>query len=360
MLQSAPARDGRRPEPSEVLYVVAAASAVVITGANGELGHALIERISNEGRDAVIALDLKHPDEAVAKRCAQVVVGDVTDPGTFERVSDHFDVRAVFHLAALLSTASEKNPERAQSVNVDGTLRALSFAMTRSAARGAKVGFLFPSSIAAYGVGSLAEKRAAGKVREDQCNAPTTMYGVNKSYGEQLGRYYARHYRQLAAEPNPPGVDFRSIRFPGIISAFTVPSGGTSDYLPEMLHSAAQGKDYECFVREDTRIPFMAMPDAVDSLLDLAAADPARLSQVVYNVTAFNPTPGEFAPYVLKAFPSVKITYAPHEKRQAIVDSWPEELDDARARHDWNYAPKYDLARMVDEYLLPNVTRRYR
>ena len=170
-------------------------------------------------------------------------------------------------------------------------------------------------------------RTAAGAVREDEFNAPATMYGVNKLYGEHLGRYFAKHYRQLATEPNPPGVDFRSIRFPGIISALTVPSGGTSDYLPEMLHAAAQGRDYECFVRPDTRIPFMAMPDAVDALLALAAADPARLTRSVYNVTAFNPTPEEFFARVNKAFPSVSIRYAPHPKRQAIVASSPAHPD---------------------------------
>lgn len=338
---------------------MAARSAVVITGANGEIGHALIERISDEGRDAVIAVDLREPDASVAKRCAQVIVGDVTEIATYDRIDDHFDVRAVFHLAALLSTTSEKSPERAQLVNVDGLLRSLGFAMQRSVKRGAKIDFVFPSSIAAYGVPSLAEKQRAGAVREEQFNAPTTMYGVNKLYGEHLGRYFSRHYRQLAQEPNPPGVDFRSIRFPGIISAFTVPSGGTSDYLPEMLHAAAQGHDYACFVREDTRIPFMAMPDAVDALVMLAGADASKLSASVYNVTAFNPTPAEFAERVLRAFPQVKISYAPHEKRQGIVDTWPADLDDSLARRDWGWAPKYSLDRMIDEYLLPNVKRRY-
>jgi len=338
---------------------VAARSAVVITGANGEIGHALIERISDEGRDAVIAVDLREPDASVARRCAQVIVGDVTEIATYDRIDDHFDVRAVFHLAAMLSTTSEKSPERAQLVNVDGLLRSLGFAMQRSARRGAKIDFVFPSSIAAYGMPSLAEKQRAGAVREEQFNAPTTMYGVNKLYGEHLGRYFSRHYRQLAQEPNPPGVDFRSIRFPGVISAFTVPSGGTSDYLPEMLHAAAQGHDYACFVREDTRIPFMAMPDAVDALVMLAAADASKLSTSVYNVTAFNPTAGEFAERVMRAFPQVKITYTPHEKRQGIVDTWPADLDDSLARRDWGWAPKYTLDRMIDEYLLPNVKRRY-
>src|SRR6185295_16941446 len=115
-------------------------------------------------------------------------------------------------------------------------------------------------------------KTAAGRVKETDWNFPTTMYGCNKLYCEHLGRYYAMHYRQLAAERIPSGVDFRSIRFPGLISAFTVPAGGTSDYAPEMIHAAAQGKPYACFVTEDARLPFMAMPDAIKALVKLAEA----------------------------------------------------------------------------------------
>lgn len=339
---------------------VTARSAVVITGANGEIGHALIERLSEAGQHAVIAVDLRAPDEHIAKRCAATIVGDVTDPATFARISTaEWQVHSVYHLAALLSTASEKNPDRAQSVNVDGTLRALGFAMEASKNLGKKVGFLFPSSIAVYGMQSLAAKNAAGTVNESQYTTPSTMYGVNKLYCEQLGRYFQHHYRQLNTEPNPPGIDFRSIRFPGIISAFTVPSGGTSDYLPEFLHFAAQGKAYQCFVRGDSRIPFMAMPDAIDALLNLAHAPAEKLSSHVYNVKAFNPTPDEFAPMVLRHFAKASLGFEINAKRQAIIDSWPSDIDDSLARRDWGYAPKYSLERMVDEYLIPNVRKRY-
>ena len=127
-------------------------------------------------------------------------------------------------------------------------------------------------------------KRRAGKVHEDDYNTPTTMYGCNKLYCEQLGRYYARFYKQLAADPQSGRVDFRSVRFPGLISAMTVPSGGTSDYAPEMIHAAAKGEPYACFVRPDTRIPFMAMPDGVEALLALAAAPRERLTRTAYNL----------------------------------------------------------------------------
>jgi nucleoside-diphosphate-sugar epimerase len=185
------------------------------------------------------------------------------------------------------------------------------------------------------------------------------MYGCNKLYCEQLGRYYSRYYRQLAADHEKGGVDFRSIRFPGLISAVTVPSGGTSDYAPEMIHAAAQGKPYSCFVREDVRIPFMAMPDAITSILQLQAAPRESLTTTVYNIGAFNPSAGEIRDIVRASFPDADITFRPDDKRQAIVDSWPADVDDSAARRDWGHAPEYDLRRAFDEYLIPTIRKRY-
>jgi nucleoside-diphosphate-sugar epimerase len=185
------------------------------------------------------------------------------------------------------------------------------------------------------------------------------MYGCNKLYCEHLGRYFARHYRQLAARAGGSGVDFRAIRFPGLISAATVPSGGTSDYAPEMVHAAARGRPYACFVREDTRIPLMAMPDAIDALLTLLDAPVERLTAPVYNVTGFNPSAGELAALVGEAFPGARIDFVPDPRRQAIVDSWPEDVDDGRARRDWGFRPAYDLTRALDDYLVPEVRSRY-
>ena len=174
-----------------------------------------------------------------------------------------------------------------------------------------------------------------------------------------MGRYYAKRYKQLAAEPLAGKVDFRSLRFPGLISAVTVPSGGTSDYAPEMIHAAAQGKPYRCFVRPDTRIPFMAMPDGVDALLKLAAAPRGTLNHTVYNVGAFNPSAGEIREIVLEAFPDAEITYNVDVKRQGIVDAWPANVDDSAARKEWGYAPQYDLERAFSGYLIPTIRKRY-
>ena len=141
--------------------------------------------------------------------------------------------------------------------------------------------------------------------------------------------------------------------------AATLPSGGTSDFAPEMLHAAAQGEAYDCFVRPDTRIPFMAMPDAVDALLRLAAAPRERLTRTTYNIGAFNPSADEVRQRVVELFPDAEIGYHVDDKRQGIVDSWPEDVNDAAARADWGYAPRYDLARAFDEYLVPGIRARY-
>jgi nucleoside-diphosphate-sugar epimerase len=174
-----------------------------------------------------------------------------------------------------------------------------------------------------------------------------------------LGRYYNRHYRQLAADPEQHGVDFRCIRFPGLISAITVPSGGTSDFAPEMLHAAAQNKPYACFVRPDTRIPFMAMPDAVTALLKLADAPKENLSQIAYNIGAFAPSAREIYEIIQNTYPEAEITFEPDTKRQQIVDTWPEDVDDSAARNDWGWKPNYDMNKAFCEYLIPTIAERY-
>jgi nucleoside-diphosphate-sugar epimerase len=219
---------------------------------------------------------------------------------------------------------------------------------------------MFPSSIAVYGLPNLGVKKQAGKVKESEYNYPTTMYGVNKLYCEHLGRYYANHYRQLAADMvQSGGIDFRCIRFPGLISAVTVPSGGTSDYGPEMLHAAAQGKSYASFVREDARIPFMTMPDGIMAMLKLQNAPKQSLSQPVYNIGSFNPSAAEIREITLKTFKEADIKFNPDDKRQGIVDTWPEDVDDSAARKDWGWKPEYNQQRAFEEYLIPGIKKRY-
>lgn len=331
----------------------------LITGAAGEMGQALIVHLSDAGAANILALDVKPVPKPIRARCQEAIIGDILDEKLMGRLVAEYAIPLIYHLAALLSTRAEYTPETAHNVNVTGTLLLLKLAVEQSSWLGNPVKFLFPSSVAVYGLPDLETKARVGAVKEHEWNCPTTMYGCNKLYGEHLGRYYARYYRQLAAEASGLTVDFRSIRFPGLISAYTVPSGGTSDYGPEMLHAAAQGQPYDCFVREDTRMPFMAMPDAIKALLDLADAPGQNLTTHVYNVTSFNPSAGEILEQVKAAFPDTQVTFSPDLKRQSIVDSWPEDQQDAAARRDWGWQPAYDFTRAFEEYLIPTIKKRY-
>ena len=333
---------------------------VLITGAAGEIGHALISHLAKDGSRSIVTLDVTRLAPGLASMVAREVTGSILDNALLERLLTEFEVDLLFHLAALLSTRSEFAPTTAHQVNVQGTLHLLEFAQRQGESHGRPVVFVYPSSIAAYGLPDLETKMRAGRVKEEEWNQPTTMYGCNKLYCEQLGGYYAKHYKQLAAEPSCCKIDFRCVRFPGLISAVTEPSGGTSDYAPEMIHAAARGVPYACFVGPDRRIPFMAMPDGIDALLKLAAVPQQNLHRTAYNLGAFNPSAEEIRQLVLKSFPGARITYAVDSKRQGIIDSWPADVDDSAARTDWGFCPRYDFARAFSEYLIPAIRARYR
>jgi len=330
---------------------------VLITGAGGEIGHGLVTRLAASG-SLIITLDVSPLDASLAPQVTREFTGSITDLALLDRVLAEFEVDRVFHLAALLSTRSEFTPVTAHHVNVEGTLNLLEFAQHQGESHGRPVMFVYPSSIAAYGLPDLATKMRASAVSEDQFAHPATMYGCNKLYCEQLGHYYARHYKQLSADAIPR-VDFRCVRFPGLISAVTVPSGGTSDYAPEMIHAAARGEPYDCFVRPDTTIPFMAMPDGIDALLALAAAPRERLTRSAYNLTAFNPSASAIRDVVVAAFPDAAIGFKVDAKRQGIVDTWPAAVDDGAARRDWGFDPTFDFDRAFQEYLIPTIRERY-
>jgi threonine 3-dehydrogenase len=332
---------------------------VLITGAGGEIGHGLIEQLAAGGSASIVTVDLNQLEPSLAAKVQREFTGSINDARLLDRILSEFEIDTIYHLAALLSTRAEFTPLTAHQVNVEGTLSLLEFSQREAESHGRPVKFLYPSSIAAYGLPDLETKRRVSRVHEDSYNTPSTMYGCNKLYCEQLGRYYARFYKQLSAEPQSGRVDFRCVRFPGLISAMTVPSGGTSDYAPEMIHAAARSEAYACFVRPDTRIPFMAMPDGVKSLLDLAAAPRERLTRTAYNVAAFSQSAEAICAEVLRAFPNAHITWTPDKRRQGIVDSWPENVDDSAARTDWGFAPRYNFESAFHDYLIPTIQARY-
>jgi len=317
------------------------AKVCMITGAAGEVGQALIQRLAETGAYAepgdgrrpfadeehyILTLDLKPLPPEIAK-CVIQVEGSILDTALLDRLVSEYEIEEIYHLAALLSTRAEFSPDAAHRVNVEGTLGLLHLAAQQSEWRGDPVRFVFPSSIAVFGFPDLQTKETYARVR-------------------------------LAAD-QPTSLDFRSVRFPGLVSAHTVPSGGTSDYGPEMLHAAAKGVPYGCFVREDVRIPFMAMPDAVKALVDLAHAPRERLTRPVYNVTSFSLSAEQFRGQVLRHFPDAQISFSPDLKRQKIVDTWPADLDDSAAQRDWGWKPEYDVERAFAEYLVPNIRERY-
>ncbi|HLK39367.1 MAG TPA: NAD-dependent epimerase/dehydratase family protein [Polyangiaceae bacterium] len=331
--------------------------AVLVTGANGEIGRALVRALVRDGGAEVVTIDLTPaPDETRALVHASYA-GNIMDRYLLDQIAAHHEVDAVFHLAALLSTRGERDPELAHQVNVEGALNVMRMAQNQSSRLGRPVRFVFPSSIAVYGLPSADEKRAVGRVREEQWNVPITMYGCNKLYCEHLGRYFTFYARQLGALAGAARLDFRALRFPGLVSAETVPAGGTSDYGPGMIHASARREPYTCFVEPNARIPFMAMPDAVRALREVARAPRDRLSTCVYNIGAFSPTAAEIAERTARAFPGARIDYDPDPVRTKIVASWPEDVDDARAAADWGWRPEFTWDAMFDAYLVPALGR---
>ncbi|MGH2582517.1 MAG: NAD-dependent epimerase/dehydratase family protein, partial [Anaerolineales bacterium] len=229
---------------------------ILITGACGEIGLALLNELAGDKQNEILTLDLQEPPADLRGK-SQHTKGSILDRSLLDGIAAEYEIDVVYHLAALLSTSAERAPYKAHQVNVDGTAQLLEMAAQQSERRGKPVLFMFPSSKAIYGMPDLETKAAHAAVREDEWNFPATMYGINKLYSEMLGNYYSKRHN-LLAESTQTKLDFRALRFPGLISAHTVPSGGTSDYGPEMLHAAAKGEPYACFVRPDTTIAFMA------------------------------------------------------------------------------------------------------
>lgn len=332
----------------------------LITGANGEVGHGLISKLSSAGTNTkIIALDLNDLDKKLQTSVDVFIKGSVTDKELIDKIFSDYKIDAVFHLAAVLSTGGEKNPELAHSVNIGGTFNLLSAANSSAIKERRSVKFIFPSTIAVYGMPDLQSKRKYKKVKEEEFLNPITMYGINKLYCENLGKYFSSYYQSLTIDKKSLYLDFRCVRFPGLISAETIPSGGTSDYAPEMLHAAASAKDYQCFVRPDSTIHFMAMPDAIEALLLLTNTAKNKLTTHVYNIEGFTASASDIEKIVKKHFPKANISYKINPERQTIVDSWSEDVDGSRAEKDWGWRAKYNFKKAFEEYLIPSIVKKY-
>jgi threonine 3-dehydrogenase len=304
---------------------------ILVTGAGGQVGLDLLRILQARG-DEVHASDIALPPEALpaGRPWHQPRRHRRRPPST--RWSPEVRPEVVFHLAAILSARGEADPQRTYAVNQTGTLNVLEACRQQRRASGP------------LHQHDRRVRPAAPRPRPRRHRAhPTTMYGVTKVAGELLGDYYFRRY----------GLDFRAVRFPGLISA-VLPGGGTSDYAPLMYYEALRVGHYEAFCRPDATIPLMYMPDALRALVELSQAPRERLSRSVYNVAAFSPTAREIADEVMRAVPGADITFKPDPARQAILDSWPRALDDRLARRDWGWAPRHDLQAMTAD-LLPKL-----
>jgi nucleoside-diphosphate-sugar epimerase len=304
---------------------------VLMTGAAGQIGSELAQALRKKyGPDNVLVTDIVRPAGALAEGGPFEIV-DVTDRVALDALVVRFAADTVYHLAALLSATGEKNPQKAWDVNMSGLYNILEIGRARGLHR-----IFSPSSIAVFGPTTPREMTP-----QDTVLAPSTMYGVTKVAGELLADYYVHKY----------GLDVRGCRYPGIISHLTLPGGGTTDYAVAIFYEAVKHGRYTCFLREETRLPMMYMPDCLKCTLDLMDADFARLKHHAgFNVTAMSFSAGELAAEIRKHIPAFEVRYEP-DFRQAIADSWPATIDDSPARAEWDWKPDYDLAAMTKDML---------
>lgn len=306
-------------------------NAILVTGAAGQIGSELVAALrGRHGRERVIASDVRMPAaDAVASGPVEHL--DCTQPEQLRDVIRRHGVRTIYHLAAMLSAVAEERPQAAWNLNMGGLYTVL------EAAREYRCAVFFPSSIGAFGPTTPRDATP-----QDTVQRPTTMYGVSKVSGELLCDYYARRF----------GVDVRGLRLPGLISYTAPPGGGTTDYAVEIFYQAIRYRHYTCFLRADTSLDMMYMPDATAAIMQIMAADPARLvHRNAFNVTAMNFTPERLAAEIRKHVPDFAIDYEVDSMRQAIADSWPRSIDDGAARAEWDWSPAYDIGAMTRDML---------
>jgi len=305
---------------------------ILVTGALGQIGSELVVALRERyGSGTVIASDIRLPPLETLHPGERFEFLDSTNARQIQDIVRNGEVGTVYHLAALLSATSEEKPHVAWELNMGGLYKVLEVARQHDC----KV--FFPSSIGAFGPGTPKDNTP-----QDTIQRPSTMYGVTKVAGELLCDYYNRRF----------GVDTRGLRFPGLISYAAPPGGGTTDYAVAIFYDAIRYGRYTCFLKPDTRLDMMYMPDAIAALIALMEADPAKLiHRNSFNVTAMNFTPTELAAEIRKHIPGFEIRYEIDPVRQGIADSWPNSLDCTAARAEWGFAPRYSLSAMVEDML---------
>jgi len=305
---------------------------ILVTGAVGQIGSELtVELRRRYGAENVVATGHRTKPSAVLCDGGPFEFIDVSRRETIEAAVKQYQIDTIYHMAAILSAVGEEKPQLAWDVNMNGLYNVLEVAREHGLTR-----VFCPSSIAAFG-----PETPRDQTPQETVLRPTTMYGLTKVAGELLCNYYVRRF----------GVDVRGVRYPGIISSETLPGGGTTDYAVAIYYEAVARKRYTCFVREDTVLPMMYMPDCIKGTIDLMEADFSRLKHHAdFNLAAMSFSAGELAAEIKKHVPEFVCEYQP-DRRQAIADSWPCSIDDRAAREEWGWEPSYDLAAMTVDML---------
>jgi len=312
---------------------------ILVTGAGGQIGTELVPALRERyGIENVMATDiLADFSGELANGPSRIV--DVTSYECIESAVKNYGATHIFHLASILSARGEENPHRAYRVNIDGLHNILEVARENGLEQ-----VVYPSSIAAFGPETPKENTPNETIQK-----PTTIYGISKVFGELLGDYYSSKF----------GLDVRGLRFPGIISWKVEPTNGTTDYAAQMCFSAVRKGCYSCYLKEDTKLPMMYMPDAIRALIELSEADQSRLEHKTnFNVNAMSFAPFELEEAIRREIPEFSIRYKIDQVKQAIADSWPNSLDDSAAREEWGWKPEYGLEEMVNE-MIKNLNRRF-
>jgi nucleoside-diphosphate-sugar epimerase len=311
---------------------------ILITGATGQIGSELTEALRQRygGANVIASGHKREPSRRMVEAGPYLRI-DVTHHEALEKVVAESRVDTIYHLASVLSAEAEKKPQLAWTVNMQGLMHVLEIARMHRCA------VFFPSSIGAFGPLTPAENTP-----QDTIQRPNTMYGVTKVSGELLCDYYHQHY----------GVDTRGVRYPGLISHQTPPTGGTTDYAVHIFYEAIKHRRYQCFLKQGTRLDMMYMPDAIKAAIDLMEADAERLvHRNGYNVTSMSFAPEQLAAAIAKRIPDFVMEYQVDPVRQAIAESWPRHMDDSVARREWGWQPDYGLDAMVDD-MLENLSKR--
>ncbi len=305
---------------------------ILVTGASGQIGSELTEELRKKyGSENVIASDCKIETSEDTDNSGPFHIVNVNDKDSIEKIVRKYNIDTVVHLAAILSAVGEKNPQRCWDVNINGTINILELGIQYDMAR-----IIMPSSIAVWG-GNIPRVNTP----QDSVLKPSTMYGVTKVCGEQLCDYYVSHF----------GLDIRGLRYPGIISHKTLPGGGTTDYAVAIYYEAIDKGKYTCFVKENTKLPMIYMPDVINGTIKLMEADFNKLNyHSNYNFASMSFTVSELADSIKKHVPDFEVTYKP-DYRQDIADSWPNSVDDCIARQEWGWIPEWDLDAMTEDML---------